>query len=99
MQQTCRKKDRDNKNKQFDLEFKANLQAFIKRTTTYEENLFKAYAFLWEKCTKGMQNKIASRKDFENRIYNDPINLLTSIKSICSITKKQGMRCPSSWTP
>ena len=42
--------------------------------------MFKAYAFLWEKCTKGMQNKIASRKDFETRIYNHPINLLKSIK-------------------
>ena len=27
-----------------------------------------------------MQNKIASRKDFETRIYNHPINLLKSIK-------------------
>ena len=70
------KKKRDNENKQFELEFKANLQEFIKRITTYEANMFKAYAFLWEKCTKGMQNKIASRKDFETRIYNHPINLL-----------------------
>ena len=38
------------------------------------------YAFLWEKCSKGMQNKIASRKDFEHTIYNNPIKLLISIK-------------------
>ena len=74
------KKKRDNKNKQFELEFKANLQEFIKRITTYAENLFKACAFLWEKCAKGMQNKIASREDLETRIYNHPINLLKSIK-------------------
>ena len=53
-------KERENENKQNELEFKANLQEYIKRVTIYEENLFKAYAFLWEKCTKGMQNKIAS---------------------------------------
>ena len=41
--------------------------------------MFKTFAFLCEKCTKGMQNKIAS-KDFETRIYNHPINLLKSIK-------------------
>ena len=65
---------------------------------TYEENLFKAYAFLWEKCIKGMQNKIASRKDFESRIYNHPINILKSKKEHLLI-KKRGMRCPSSRTP
>ena len=27
-----------------------------------------------------MQNKIASRKDYETKIYNNPINLLISIK-------------------
>ena len=62
------------------MEFKANLQEYIKQATIYKENLFKAYAFLWEKCTKGMQSKIASRKDYETKIYNNPINLLKSIK-------------------
>ena len=76
------KKRGDNENKQFGLAFKVNLQEFIKRATTCKEDLFKAYAFLWEKCTKGMQNKIASRKDFENRIYNDPINSLISTKEL-----------------
>ena len=36
--------------------------------------------FLWEKCTKIMQNKISSRKDFEQEIYNNPIKLVTAIK-------------------
>ena len=67
-------------NKQFELEFKAKLQESIKCTTVYEENLYKAYTFLWEKCSKRMQNKIASCKDYEKRIYNNPINLLIRIK-------------------
>ena len=82
------KKKRDNENKQFELEFKANLQEFIKRITTYEENMFKAYAFLWKKCTKGMQNKITSRKDFETRIYNHPINCLESSRLSTNIAWK-----------
>ena len=85
------KKKRDNKNKQFESKFKANRQEFIKRITTYEANMFKAYAILWEKCTKGMQNKIASRKNIETRIYNHPMNLLKSIKE--HLLNYQETRC------
>ena len=67
-------------NKQFEIEFKARLDESMKRTTIYEQNIYKAYAFLWEKCTKSMQNKISSRRDFEEQIYNNPISLLRAIK-------------------
>ena len=60
-------------NRQFEIEFKASLDESIKRVTTYKQNIYKAYAFLWGKCTKSMQNKISSRKDFEQEIYNNPI--------------------------
>ena len=52
----------------------------MKRTAIYKQNIYKAYAFLWEKCTKSMQNKISSRRDIEDQIYNNPITLLTAIK-------------------
>ena len=52
----------------------------MKRVATYKQNIYKAYVFLWEKCTKSMQNKMLSRKDFEQEIYNNPIKLLTAIK-------------------
>ena len=42
--------------------------------------MFKAYAFLWVKCSKAMQNKISGRKDFENKISSNPIKLLQVIK-------------------
>ena len=78
------KSDNDNiakiENKQFEIEFKANLDESMKRSTIYKQNIYKAYAFLWEKCTKSMQNKISSRRDFEDAIFNDPIALLTAIK-------------------
>jgi hypothetical protein len=42
--------------------------------------MFKAYALLWERCAKAMQDKIASRSHYDNVVYNDPIALLRAIK-------------------
>jgi hypothetical protein len=67
-------------NRKNEIEFKANLDEFMKRRRMYENNLFKAYALIWERCAKAMQNKIASRSSFESKIYNDPIELLVAIK-------------------
>ena len=67
-------------NKQYELEYKAKLDQTMKRIGQYNQNLYKAYAFLWEKCSRAMQNKISGRKDFESEIYNDPIKLLIAIK-------------------
>ena len=46
----------------------------------YENNLYKAYALIWERCAKAMQHKIVSRTIFESTIYNDPIELLIAVK-------------------
>ena len=46
--------------KQFVMEYKAELDKAMKRKRTYEDNMFKAYALLWERCGKAMQDKIAS---------------------------------------
>ena len=67
-------------NRQYELEYKAKLDKAIKRLDKYQQNLYKAYAFLWEKCSRAMQNKLLGRKDFDTKIYNDPIKLLIAIK-------------------
>ena len=67
-------------NRQYKFEYKALLDEAIKRKEKYNQNLYKAYAFLWEKCTRAMQNKITGRNDFEQKIFNNPINLLIVIK-------------------
>ena len=67
-------------NRQYEFEYKALLDEAIKRKEKYNQNLYKAYAFLWEKCTRAMQNKITGRNDFEQKIFNNPINLLIAIK-------------------
>ena len=67
-------------NRQFELEYKAKLDESIKRVDKYQQNIYKSYAFLWEKCSRALQNKLLGRKDFDTKIYNDPIQLLTAIK-------------------
>jgi hypothetical protein len=47
---------------------------------TYENNQVKAYAVIWERCTRGMRQKIESRVEFPHKIENNPIELLKAIK-------------------
>ena len=62
-------------NEQFRIEFKTLFDVYIKREQTYQTNLTKAYAFLWDQCSKAMQQKIESREEYERGIVNNPINL------------------------
>jgi hypothetical protein len=66
--------------KQFEMEFKQDYDEYRKRVRAYDNNKIKAYALLWERCAKGMQNKIQSRSNFDSDIENDPIKLLRAIK-------------------
>jgi hypothetical protein len=52
----------------------------MRRRRAYNDNLFKAYALIWERCAKAMQNKIMAQSDFESTIYNSPIELLNTVK-------------------
>jgi hypothetical protein len=67
-------------NRQYELEYKADLDEYMRRKRSYNDNLFKAYALVWERCAKAMQNKIMAISDFETRIYNNPIELLMAVK-------------------
>ena len=62
------------------MEFKAEFDLYTKRKQVYENNLTKAYALLWEQCSKAMQNKVEARKDFTTAIKGDPIELLKAMK-------------------
>ena len=72
--------DKDQENEQFKMEYKAELDEALKRKIMYNDNLFKAYALIWERCAKAMQNKLLARSDYEDEIYNNPIKLLKAIK-------------------
>jgi hypothetical protein len=52
-------------NKQFEIEFKAEFDAFMKQKQTLEANTTKADAFLMEQCAKAMQNKIESNSNYK----------------------------------
>ena len=69
--------------KQFEIEYKAELDQAMKRKRAYEDNTFKAYALLWERCNKAMQNKIASRTDFDSIVFNDPIAPRVAVLQPC----------------
>ena len=68
---------RTRENQQYKLEYKGKLDNAIRRGD--QQNIYKAYAFLWGKCSRAMQNKIVGRKDFDTNIYNNPIKLLMAI--------------------
>jgi hypothetical protein len=44
--------------KQFEIEFKAEYDAFTKRKQALEMNFSKAYSFIWDQCAKSLQNKL-----------------------------------------
>ena len=71
--------NRATENKMFELEYKIKYTKWLNNTEIYKMNLIKAYAFLWEHCSKGMQNKIESRSDY-TQIVNNPVKLLKVIK-------------------
>jgi hypothetical protein len=66
--------------KQFEMEFKAKYDVFMKRKQALEFNMSKAYSFLWSQCAKGMQSKIEALSDYNSKIKGNPIELLKTIK-------------------
>ena len=72
--------EKKREDRQFELDYKANYDEYMKRKRAYEENCYKAYAEIWERCNKAMKAKIESRKDYESVIYNKPIKLIDAIK-------------------
>ena len=68
---TSNKSNADEKareNKQFELEYKAELDEAMKRKRTYQDNEYKAYALIWQRCAKAMQNRLLQRKDYQSTI-------------------------------
>ena len=63
------------------MEYKAEQDEAMRRKCTYKDNTFKAYALLWERCAKAMQNKLLSQSNYKSAVvYNDPLALLRAIK-------------------
>jgi hypothetical protein len=67
-------------NEQFKIQYASQYNKYEDRCHAFKNNKIKAYRLLWERCTKGMKNKIEDRSDFETIIHNNPIELLKAIK-------------------
>ena len=66
--------------KQFEILYKAEVNAFVQRKEQYNANKGKAFALLFGQCTKSMQNKLLTRPDYESTIKGNPIALLLTIQ-------------------
>jgi len=67
-------------NRQFELNYKAEFDEYMKQKRAFEENCYKSYAEIWARCNMAMKSKIESRKDYESEVYNKPVKLLEAIK-------------------
>ena len=66
--QVSKLKDADDKageDRQFSMDYKAELDETTRRIRALKGNLIKSYALLWERCAKAMQNKIQERSDYQ----------------------------------
>jgi hypothetical protein len=64
-----------------DIMYQAELEIYLDRKDTLEQNLAKAYALIFSTyCNKTMQNRIEEHPEFETIIRDDPIELLMKIK-------------------
>ena len=52
---------------------------FVKKTK-HDKNIQKAYATILGKCTKGLDNKSQTEKNWETYVKNQPIGILKSVK-------------------
>ena len=61
--------------------YQAELERYLDRKASLEQNLCKSYALIFSTyCNKMMQNRIEEHPDYETSIRDDPIELLTKIK-------------------
>jgi hypothetical protein len=64
-----------------DILYQAELERYLDRKDTLEQNLTKAYALIFSTyCNKTMQNRIEEHPKFESIIRDDPIELLNKTR-------------------
>jgi hypothetical protein len=64
-----------------DIMYQAELERYLERKDTLEQNLTKTYALIFSTyCNKTIQNRIEEHPDYETTICDEPIELLSKIK-------------------
>ena len=70
---------REKENREFEMIFNKESEAFIQRQNQYRQNKPKAAALIMSRCTDRLKTKLHQRSDWET-IEKDPVELLAAIK-------------------
>ena len=62
------------------IDYKEASSEYRERLKVYENNKFKAYSLIWERCSAPMKSQLESRDNFLTAIEGNPIALLEAIK-------------------
>lgn len=68
------------KNRQYEIDYEQDRKDHNRRTKNYDDNCATAYSILWARCHANLIEAIKNEVDFESKIKNDPVELLTTIK-------------------
>ena len=69
-------------NKSKEIDYRMGMEEYHEKLRTYTENKYKAYAFLWDKCTSQMKQNLEAKSEYLTKIKNDPFNLLKHVESL-----------------
>ena len=73
----------------FDMIYQAEIKQFLERVRVLEDNLDKAYAFLFGTyCSKAIQSWVEEHPDYETTIRHDPIELLKTVSVLMHDTTR-----------
>ena len=62
--------------------FRIEYDQYVKKKELYENNMIKAYATIFDYCSKTIQARIRESSDYESTIRNNPIELMKAIKEL-----------------
>ena len=62
--------------------FKIEYDQYVKKKEQYENNTIKAYATIFDYCSKMIQAYIQKSSNYESKIQNDPIKLMKATKEL-----------------
>ena len=88
-------------NKAYQVDFANKLQEKRMREQLLKTNLKQTYTYIFSKfCDKDLQYKIEERSDFESKIENNPITLLTAINELMHTISHEKLILPyeTLWT-
>ena len=68
------------KNESSRIDYKRKLDKYNEKLEVFADNKYKAYGFLWDKCSSQMKQNIETKQDYHTKIKNDPFELLKNIE-------------------